>query len=148
MVIYLYEKKMPLVYLTRKEQFNAAHKLFNPLWTEEENERVFGPCSNKNWHGHNYDLWVTVKGQPHPDSGFVVDLKQLSTLIRARVIDKLDQKNLNLDVAFMEGIFSSTENLAVQVWGQLQNPISELGCTLHSIRIAETERNSVEYFGD
>jgi 6-pyruvoyltetrahydropterin/6-carboxytetrahydropterin synthase len=93
-------------------------------------------------------LWVTVKGQPHPDSGFVVDLKQLSTLIRARVIDKLDHKNLNLDVAFMEGIFSSTENLAVQVWGQLQNPISELGCTLHSIRIAETERNSVEYFGD
>jgi 6-pyruvoyltetrahydropterin/6-carboxytetrahydropterin synthase len=148
MVIYLYEKKMPLVYLTRKEQFNAAHKLFNPLWTEEENERVFGPCSNKNWHGHNYDLWVTVKGQPHPDSGFVVDLKQLSTLIRARVIDKLDHKNLNLDVAFMEGIFSSTENLAVQVWWQLQNPISELGCTLHSIRIAETERNSVEYFGD
>lgn len=139
---------MPLVYLTRKEQFNAAHKLFNPNWSDQENERVFGPCANKNWHGHNYDLWVTVKGHPNPDTGFVVDLKQLSTLIRSTVIDKLDHKNLNMDVPFMEGIFSSTENLAIQVWQQLQMPISELGCTLHSIRIAETERNSVEYFGD
>jgi len=92
-------------------------------------------------------LWVTVKGEPNPETGFVVDLKDLSQLIRSTVIEKLDHKNLNLDVSFMHGLLSSTENLAIQVWNQLEHPISNLGCQLHSVRIAETERNSVEYFG-
>ena len=138
---------MPLVYVTRKEQFNAAHKLYNPNWSDEKNDRIFGPCANKNWHGHNYDLWVTVKGEPNLETGFVVDLKDLSQLIRSTVIEKLDHKNLNLDVPFMFGLLSSTENLAIQVWNQLEQPIANLGCRLHSVRIAETERNSVEYFG-
>lgn len=138
---------MSLVYVTRKEQFNAAHKLYNPNWSDEKNEHIFGPCANKNWHGHNYDLWVTVKGEPNPETGFVVDLKDLSQLIRSTIIEKLDHKNLNLDVPFMFGLLSSTENLAIQVWNQLEQPIANLGCRLHSVRIAETERNSVEYFG-
>jgi 6-pyruvoyltetrahydropterin/6-carboxytetrahydropterin synthase len=92
-------------------------------------------------------LWVTVKGEPNLETGFVVDLKDLSQLIRSTVIEKLDHKNLNLDVPFMFGLLSSTENLAIQVWNQLEQPISNLGCRLHSVRIAETERNSVEYFG-
>ena len=139
---------MPLVYITRKEQFNAAHKLYNPAWSEAENDRVFGPCANKNWHGHNYDLWVTVKGQPRPDTGFVVDLKALSQVIKALVIEHLDHKNLNLDVPFLTGILTSTENLAVEVWKILDPAVRDLGATLHSIKIAETERNVVEYFGD
>src|SRR5258706_287942 len=90
-----------MIYVSRKEHFNAAHKLYNPAWTKEKNESVFGPCANENWHGHNFDLIVTVKGIPDPETGFVVDLKKLSTLIREEVVDKLDHKNLNLDVPFM-----------------------------------------------
>ena len=107
-----------MIYLTRKERFNAAHKLFNPNWSEEKNEEVFGKCANKNWHGHNFDLYVTVKGEVDPDTGFVVNLKELSRIINLLVIDKLDHKNLNLDVDFMEGKLASTENLAMEIWNQ------------------------------
>ena len=92
-----------MVYLTRQEHFNAAHKLYNPAWSREKNEEVFGKCANENWHGHNYDLYVTVKGTPDPNTGFLFDVKQLSTIIRQEVTEKLDHKNLNLDVAFMRG---------------------------------------------
>ncbi|MFT4525167.1 MAG: 6-pyruvoyltetrahydropterin/6-carboxytetrahydropterin synthase [Bacteroidia bacterium] len=136
-----------MIYLTRKERFNAAHKLFNPDWTDERNDEVFGKCANKNWHGHNFDLYVTVKGEVDSETGFVINLKDLSKLINTLVIDKLDHKNLNLDVPFMKGKMASTENLAVEIWQQLDSPIEELGAKLHKIYLRETENNSVEYFG-
>src|SRR5215213_4154333 len=98
-----------MVYLTRAEHFNAAHKLYNSGWSHEKNEEVFGKCANENWHGHNYELLVTVKGNPDPDTGFVMDVKKLSQLIKDEVTEKLDHKNLNLDVEFLAGQFCSTE---------------------------------------
>ncbi|RTQ46602.1 6-carboxytetrahydropterin synthase [Hymenobacter gummosus] len=139
-----------MIYISRQEHFNAAHKLYNPAWSEERNKEVFGPCANANWHGHNYDLIVTVKGQPDPDTGFVVDLKALSTLIREHIIRHVDHKNLNLDVPFMSGKLASTENLAVAFWEILQRELPRITSTaqLHGIKIYETPRNFVEYFGE
>ncbi len=135
------------VYLTRRERFNAAHKLWVNEWNEEENRAVFGKCSNKNWHGHNYILFVTVKGTPDPKTGFVMDVKKLSNLIREHIIDKLDHSNLNLDVDFIpKEIQPTTENLAILIWQQLQPLITE--CKLHSIKLHETENIFAEYFGD
>lgn len=136
-----------MIYITRKEHFNAAHKLFNPNWSEEQNETVFGKCANKNWHGHNYDLFVTVKGEINPETGFVVNLKELSTLIRRDVTDVLDHKNLNLDVAGMP-VMPSTENVAIFIWNILQPKIKAMGAALHGIKLYETESNYVEYFGE
>lgn len=136
-----------MVYLTRKERFNAAHKLYNPDWSEEQNDEVFGECANKNWHGHNFDLYVTVKGEVDPETGFVINLKDLSALIKELVIDKLDHRNLNLDVDFMHGKMASTENLVIEIWKQIEAPIAVLGADLHKIYLRETENNSVEYFG-
>ena len=135
-----------MVYLTRQEHFNAAHKLFNPAWTKEENEAVFGVCANENWHGHNYNLYVTVKGVPHPDTGFVYDVKKLSVLIKQHVIDYLDHRNLNLDVPFLAGKMCSTENLAIAIWDQLLPHIPE-NVLLHCVKLYETPRIYVEYFG-
>ena len=139
-----------MVYVSRKEHFNAAHKLSNPAWSKEKNFEVFGPCANENWHGHNFDLIVTVKGNPDPDTGFVIDLKKLSTLIRTTVVDKLDHRNLNLDVDFMRDKMASTENLAMEIWKILAPAIATVSsrASLHSIRLFETPRNYVEYFGD
>lgn len=136
-----------MIYITRKEHFNAAHKLFNPGWSEEQNETVFGKCANKNWHGHNYDLFVTVKGNINPDTGFVVNLKTLSTLIRTDVTDILDHKNLNLDVLGM-AVMPSTENVTMFIWNILADKIKQMGATLHCIKLYETESNYVEYFGE
>jgi 6-pyruvoyltetrahydropterin/6-carboxytetrahydropterin synthase len=139
-----------MVYISRKEHFNAAHKLYNPAWTKEKNTEVFGPCANENWHGHNFELIVTVKGKPDPETGFVVDLKKLSTLIRAQVIDKLDHKNLNLDVDFMQGKLASCETLSIEIWKILDNhlpTITRFG-KLHCVRLYETPRNYVEYYGE
>ena len=135
-----------MVYLTRQEHFNAAHKLYNPNWSNEQNNAVFGVCANENWHGHNYDLYVTVKGNPDPETGFVYDVKKLSQLIKSQVIDKLDHKNLNLDVDFMTGKLCSTENLAIAIWEQLA-PHLPGSVELHSIKLYETPRIYVEYFG-
>ncbi|MEN9599753.1 MAG: hypothetical protein RL596_2072 [Bacteroidota bacterium] len=135
-----------MVYLTRQEHFNAAHKLYNPSWTKEQNEAVFGPCANENWHGHNYDLYVTVKGQPNPDTGFLFDVKVLSKLIKVHITDHLDHKNLNIDVPFMEGKMCSTENLAMAIWHQLA-PHLPVDVKLHCIKLYETPRIYVEYFG-
>ena len=135
-----------MVYLTRQEHFNAAHKLFNPAWTKEENEAVFGVCANENWHGHNYNLFVTVKGFPHPDTGFVYDVKKLSVLMKEHVIDYLDHRNLNLDVPFLTGTMCSTENLAIAIWNQLLPHIPE-NVQLHCVKLYETPRIYVEYFG-
>ena len=139
-----------MVFVSRKEHFNAAHKLYNPSWSKEKNEEVFGPCANENWHGHNFELIVTVKGQPDPDTGFVLDLKKLSRLLKEEVVEKLDHKNLNLDVDFMEGKLASCENLIVEIWNILDPEIKVLApnATLHSLKLYETPRNYVEYFGD
>ena len=136
-----------LVYVTRKERFNAAHKLWHEEWSDQKNFDTFGKCSNPNWHGHNYDLFVTIKGVPDPITGFCMDLKFLSQLINDKVIDQLDHKNLNLDVAFLEGIKSSTENVAIAIWEQLETEINATGCQLHCIKLYETENNFVEYYG-
>ncbi|HYC41096.1 MAG TPA: 6-carboxytetrahydropterin synthase [Chitinophagaceae bacterium] len=136
-----------MVYLTRLEHFNAAHRLFNRAWSYEKNEEVFGKCANENWHGHNYELYVTVMGQPDPETGFVFDVKKLSQLIRKHVIEKVDHRNLNMDVDFMKGKMCSTENLAKGIWNELK-PHLPGGVTLHCVRLYETPRIYVEYFGE
>ena len=139
-----------MVYVSRKEHFNAAHKLYNPAWSKEKNTEVFGPCANENWHGHNFELITTVKGKPDPDTGFVVDLKKLSVLIRKEIIEQVDHKNLNMDVDFMKGKLASTENLVIEMWKILEPKIvsiSKYG-KLHSLKLYETPRNYVEYFGE
>ncbi len=137
-----------MIYITRKEHFNAAHKLYREDWSVEKNEEVFGRCANSNWHGHNYDLFVTVKGEIKPETGFVIDLKELKQIILDRVVDKLDHKNLNIDVDFMKGKMASTEVLAMEIWKQLANSIAERGATLHGVKLYETTNNYVEYFGE
>ncbi len=135
------------VYITRREHFNAAHKLWREEWSDEKNEEVFGKCSNKNWHGHNFELFVTVKGEPNPETGFVINLKDLSVIIKELVIEQLDHKNLNLDVPFLAGKLASTENLAIEIWKIIDSPIREAGGQLCKIKLVETENNFVEYFG-
>ncbi len=137
-----------MVYLTRRERFSAAHRLFNPDLTDEENEEFYGPCANPNWHGHNYILWVTIKGDVNPRTGYVLDLKKLSEIIREKVIIKLDHKNINLEVKFMRDQYISTENLAIGIWNELKNHVQELGVDLFSVKLQETENNEVEYFGN
>ena len=136
-----------MIYITRRERFNAAHKLFRPEWSDEQNLEVFGKCSNPNWHGHNYELYVTVKGEINNQTGFVIDLKELKAIIRTHITDALDHKNINLDVNFMKGKMASTEVLAVAIFEQLQPYIKNQGAELHSIKLYETENNFVEYLG-
>jgi 6-pyruvoyltetrahydropterin/6-carboxytetrahydropterin synthase len=136
-----------MVYLTRVEHFNAAHKLYNPAWNQEKNEAVFGKCANANWHGHNYELYVTIKGEVNEETGFLFDVKRLSLLIKEFVLDKLDHKNLNVDVSFLKGQMCSTENLAKAIWNQL-HPHLPQPAQLHCIKLYETPRIYVEYFGD
>ena len=138
---------MNKVYITRRETFNAAHKLWQPNWSEEKNNEVFGRCANKNWHGHNFVLFVTVCGDPDPETGFVMNLKDLSSIIKQEVTEKLDHKNLNLDVSFLEGIMASTENIAIAIWEILEPKIATYGAELSKIKLVETENNFVEYFG-
>ena len=139
---------MSKVYLTRRERFNAAHRMFRSDWTDEQNLEVYGKCSNPNWHGHNYALYVTVKGDVKPDIGYVMNLKVLSKLINEQIIEKIDHKNINIEVDFMKGRIPSSENLAIAIWEQLESPIRKLGIELHSIKLEETENNFVEYFGE
>lgn len=137
-----------MIYITRRERFNAAHKLFREEWSNEENLEVFGKCSNPNWHGHNYELFVTVKGEVNPETGFVIDLKVLKQIILTAVVNKLDHKNVNLDVDFMKGKMASTEVLAIEIFNQLKPHIEALGAKMHGIKLCETENNFVEYFGE
>ena len=136
-----------MIHIQRKERFSAAHQLYNPNWSEEKNDEVFGKCSNKNFHGHNFTLIVTVKGEVNPDTGFVMNLVDLKNLIKEHIIEKVDHRNLNLDVDFMVGKFASTENLAIEFWKILEPLVLNYGAKLHCIRLEETENNSVEYFG-
>ena len=136
-----------MVYLTRIEHFNAAHKLYNPRWSKEKNEELFGVCANENWHGHNFDLYVTIKGTPDPDTGFLMDAKKLSKLINENILEQLDHKNLNLDVPFLKDMMCTSENLAVAIWQQLAPHLPQ-NVQLHAIKLYETPRIYVEYFGE
>lgn len=136
-----------MVYLTRLEHFNAAHKLYNPAWSKEKNEEIFGVCANENWHGHNFELYITIKGDVNSETGFLFDVKKLSKLVQERVIKKLDHKNLNVDVDFLEGKMCSTEVLAMEIWKQLQGHLPS-DVNLHCVKLYETPRIYVEYFGD
>ncbi len=136
-----------MIYITRRERFNAAHKLYREDWTLEQNYEIFGKCSNPNWHGHNYELYVTVRGEINPETGFVIDLKELKKIITVYVTNELDHRNINLDVDFMKGKMASTEVLAVTIFEVLKPHIENQGASLHSIKLYETENNFVEYFG-
>jgi len=139
---------MSIAYITRKERFNAAHRLFRPEYSNEQNMKVFGKCSNPNWHGHNYLLHITVKGEVSNETGFVIDLKELSRVITEKVIVKLDHRNINLEVDFMKGKLASAENLAISIWRELEEEVVKLGALLYSVRVEETENNQAEYFGN
>ena len=133
------------VTISRKAHFNAAHRLYRKDWTFEKNDAVFGKCANVNWHGHNFDLFVTVKGEPNPEIGFLVNLKELKQIIRETVVDKVDHRNLNLDVDFMQGVMPSIENFAMKIWDQIEPRLT--GCELHCIKLYETHNNYIEYYG-
>ena len=136
-----------MVYITRIEHFNAAHKLYNPRWSKEKNDEVFGKCANEMWHGHNFELYVTIKGTADLETGFVYDAKKLSAIIKLHVIEKLDHKNLNVEVDFMAGKLCSIENLIVGIWHQLAPQLPE-SVELHALKLYETPRIYVEYFGN
>ncbi|MGY8926900.1 MAG: 6-pyruvoyl trahydropterin synthase family protein, partial [Flavobacteriales bacterium] len=127
-----------MIYLTRRERFNAAHRLFKKEWSDEKNFTVFGKCSNPNWHGHNYVLFITVKGEIDEETGFVINLKDLSKIVRAKIIDKVDHRNLNLDVDFMKGKITSAENIAIAIWEELEKDLVAIKCELHCIKLVET----------
>ena len=137
---------MGIVYLTRIEHFNAAHRLYNPLWSSEKNEEVYGKCANANWHGHNFELYVTVKGTPSSETGFVMDAKKLSTIVNKSIIDIVDHRNLNIDVPFMEGKTTSIENLVIGIW-EILDPLIPSPAKLHCVKLVETPRIFIEYFG-
>ena len=134
------------VYLTRRETFAAAHRLFKPELSDKENFELFGKCSNPNWHGHNYTLEVTVVGEVDSSTGFVLDIKKLKEIILENVISKVDHKNLNLDTDFMKGIIPTSENITVAIWNQLADKVP---CgKLYSVKLYETENNYFEYKGE
>lgn len=139
-----------MIYVTRKEHFNAAHRLFNPAWSDEKNQEVFGLCANNNWHGHNFELIVTVKGKPDADTGFVIDLKVLGDIVKKEIVDKVDHKNLNLDVDFMAGKMASCEIFVMEIWKILAPAIANVApnAQLHYIKLIETPKNFVEYYGE
>jgi 6-pyruvoyltetrahydropterin/6-carboxytetrahydropterin synthase len=136
-----------MIHITRRERFTAAHRLFRAEWSDEKNTEVFGGCANPNWHGHNYELFVTVKGNIREELGYVMNLKDLSQLIRTKVIDKIDHKNLNLDVDFTARIITSSENIAIAIWEEIEADVRKFGAELHCVKLVETENNYVEYFG-
>jgi len=137
-----------MVYIQRRETFSASHRLYNAAWSDDQNEAVFGKCSNRFGHGHNFQLIVTVKGEVNPETGFVMNLVDLKTIMMHEIIDHVDHRNLNEDVPFLQGILPSTENLAIAFWARLAPAIAAKGAQLHGIRIVETENNFVEYYGE
>ena len=136
-----------MVFLTRHEHFNAAHKVYNPRWSEAKNVEVFGKCANENWHGHNYELHVTIKGEPDAETGFIYNAKTLGDLIKDVIVEQVDHRNLNLDVTFMKGKFTSAENFAMGIWNELKPHIEKGSVKLHCVKLIETPRIYVEYFG-
>jgi 6-pyruvoyltetrahydropterin/6-carboxytetrahydropterin synthase len=138
---------MAVVRATRLVHFSSAHRLYREDWSEERNAEVFGDCSNPNWHGHNYELEVTVDGPVDPETGFVMDLKRLKELVEARVVSDVDHKNLNTEVAWLGGVNPSTENVAVAIWDRLAEEMPD-GIKLAKVLLRETPRNWVEYTGE
>lgn len=136
-----------MIYLTRKETFNAAHRIYVEEWSDEKNLEVFGKCSNPNWHGHNYTLFVTVKGTVDLQTGFVINLKTLSKIINEKIIEKMDHRNINLEVEFMHGIRATTENITIAIWNELNDELKSYKAKLHCVKLFETENNFVEYYG-
>lgn len=134
-----------MVYVTRRAQFSAAHRLHNPKFSEEENRRIYDKCNNPSGHGHNYDVEVTVAGEPDPETGMVIDLKTLKRLLQKHVIDELDHKHLNYDVEFMRGVIPTAENIAMKIWEQLEPHIQN--GTLYSVKLYESQNNYVDYRG-
>jgi len=148
--IFASKNELQMVYVSRKEHFNAAHKLYNKKWSPERNEEVFGDCANENWHGHNFDLTVTVVGTPDSDTGFVVDLKKLGELIRQEIVAKVDHKNLNVDVDFMHGKMPTIEVFIMEIWKILAPAIKKMPSSgkLHKLLLTETNKQFAEYFGE
>lgn len=136
-----------MVYITRRERFSAAHRMCKEDLSDEENLVLYGKCAHPHWHGHNYILYVTVKGEINNNTGYLVDLSTLSKIINQHVVEKVDHKNINLDVDFMKGKIVSTENLAIAIWEVLEVHIKKLGVELHCIKLEETENNYIEYYG-
>ena len=137
-----------MIYITRREHFSAAHRLFLPEYTDEDNFEIFGKCSNPNWHGHNYILFVTVKGEADPKTGLVIHLRHVSKLIDDKILRKVDHKNLNLEVDFLTGKVPTSENVAIGIWNELAGDILKFGGILHCVRLEQSENNIVEYYGD
>lgn len=151
MLIFAAQKERGMVYISRDSHFCAAHKLYNPKWSPEKNKEVFGPCANENWHGHNFDMTVTVKGSVDPDTGFVMNFKELNKLIKTEILEKVDHKNLNLDVDFLQGKMASCETLVVEFWKILSPKIEDITegrVKLHCIKLKETKNNYAEYYGE
>ena len=148
--IFAINNSLAMVYVSRKEHFNAAHKLYNSSWSVEKNDEVFGACANENWHGHNFELTVTVAGTPNPDTGFVVDLKKLGDLVSRDVISKVDHKNLNIDVDFMQGKMPTIEILIVEFWKILEPAVKKITSygKLHKLLLTETNKQFAEYYGE
>ena len=136
------------VHITRRVRFNAAHRLWVEGWSDERNEATFGKCGNANWHGHNFDLYVTVKGVPDPETGYFINFTDFKRILKEHVVEELDHRNLNLDVSWLRGIQPTTEQIAVAIWERLQPVLAAAGCTLHCVRLHETENNSASYYGE
>ena len=136
---------MPKVTVTRRMRFNAAHRVFNPAFSDAENEATFGKCNNPNWHGHNYDLEVSVEGDVDERTGYVLDLARLRGIVERELIDKVDHRNFNLDVPFMKGIIPTAENIVIEFWKILEPAVTTT--KLKRLLLRETENNYVEYTG-
>jgi 6-pyruvoyltetrahydropterin/6-carboxytetrahydropterin synthase len=138
---------MKEILITRIEHFNAAHRLYNKSWSEEKNFEVFGKCANPNFHGHNYELHVTVKGKVQTDTGYAMNAVTLKKLILEHVVDIADHRNLNIDVPFMENLLTSSENFAIAIWEQLEHHIAKHDAQLYCVKLIETKSIYVEYYG-
>ena len=140
-----------MVYITKQVHFCAAHKLYNPKWSKERNKEIFGPCANENWHGHNFDLFITIKGDADPDTGFIMNFKELKKIVNEEIVDQVDHKNLNLDVPFLRDKMTTCENLIIEFWNILEPLINEKsiqGAKLYKLKLYETPTSYAEYFGD
>ncbi|MCB0479263.1 MAG: 6-carboxytetrahydropterin synthase [Crocinitomicaceae bacterium] len=136
-----------MIHITRRERFSSAHRLFVPEWSMEDNDDFFGACNNPNWHGHNYELFVTIKGEVNQQTGVLINLKDLSKILNEKVISKVDHKNLNTEVSFLKDCVTSAEMIAIRIWNEIEEPIRDLGAELYKVKLIETENNYVEYYG-